>query len=398
MDQEKKPSTFSLTIQDPSCCLSTQRKYHVMHRFCIITYQNIVAGVPPQSSLNVVPRLSKTGEFIRAFIHSMAHRHSNYNFRPQSFPQPPPHAVYRFGQRAHTPQSVSNVGPLARPHLRVDQTMAPGSSTSRNHNVDNSTNLSINTSRNPPRNIIAVRASPQPDPRFNPTAPPFVNSPSSLFNSTIHALNMPSQGHSPPEHGLSPTNHQAHVLAQDQTSPAYQQVSSTYGQNLTPRSSAIRISRPGLVSACTSSPPYLARPSSSSIQHSPPRRPYHEATVASPVGDRGPSTLQTSQRNFLLYQRLTILHEMRKQNLALFVSANAQINPFRAHLQSAWEQPDANERLQDLYTWGFYLQEAMKFRDDYGREYERLGEEIEEVRADINVPHEARAEGNEGGL
>ena len=69
----------------------------------------------------------------------------------------------------------------------------------------------------------------------------------------------------------------------------------------------------------------------------------------------------------------------------------------RHHLRHAWESPNANEHLHELYARDFQAQEIQKERDLYGKSFKDVEDEIEELWAEIMVPHEEN-EDLEGGL
>lgn len=296
--------------------------------------------------------------------------------------------------------------------------MAIHLSSSRHHYGENGNTLSINTDRVRPQDVLAVRGSPSPDRQFDPTAPVFVNgqgsapdhsanpeismlpqgySPAKQSQNTAHSytptsgMNMLSTGYSPAEYTQNAVDHRRIKVAQDQNMAVEEEDRMSYGQALPHLAGAMRLPGPSLMSGPTQSPPLLARPRSGAIQHSPPRRPYHEPITAAQVNESVQATIPSS-RIVHLRRRLDRLQEMKKLHLSSFEDATKRLATLTTSIESL--QLDGNDRLQELYQSEFEYLNTDRAQDEHGRAFKRLEEEIEELLGDLMVPHEAREEDN----
>lgn len=296
--------------------------------------------------------------------------------------------------------------------------MASYFSPSPNHCGENGNILSINTDRVRPQDVLAVRGSPSPDRHFDPTAPVFVNSQGSAHNhSAAPEISMSPQGYNPAENtqnsahsyttsprmnmlsqGFSPAEYTAnsadyrHIRAvQDQNMAVHEQDHLSYGHNLPHLSGAMRPPRPNLISGPIQSPPVLARPRSAALQHSPPHRSYHEPITVSHANESTQATIHPSRADFL-YSRLEQVDKLKKQYKNSFVDGTKRLVALEKNLESL--QLGGNDRLPELYQSEFEYRDTDRVKDEDGRMYKRLEKEIEELLADLMVPHEAREEDN----
>lgn len=294
--------------------------------------------------------------------------------------------------------------------------MAMHLSSSRHHYGENGNTLSINTDRVRPQDVLAVRGSPSPDRQFDPTAPVFVNgqgsatdhsanpetsmlpqgySPAKGSQNTAHSytpttgMNMLPPGYSPAEYTQNAVDHRHIGAAQDQNMAVDEEDHMSYGQTFPHLAGAMRFPRPSLMSGPTQSPPLLARPRSAAIQHSPPRRPYHEPITASHVDESVQATISPS-RVVHLRRRLDRLQEMKKLNLSSFEDATKRLATLTQNIESL--QLGGNDRLQELYQSEFEYLDTDRAQDEHGRAFRRLEVETEELLGDLMVPHEAREE------
>lgn len=92
-----------------------------------------------------------------------------------------------------------------------------------------------------------------------------------------------------------------------------------------------------------------------------------------------------------------MLQKAKTEILSNFTDATNEAVEARYHLRHAWEMPNANDHLRDLYTRDFQVQEIEKERELYGKSFKDVEDEIEELWAEIMVPHEEQG-ASEGGL
>ena len=128
----------------------------------------------------------------------------------------------------------------------------------------------------------------------------------------------------------------------------------------------------------------LARPPARRVQHSPPRRAFHEPS--SPP--RTPQTL----RDIVLRDRLKALQDKRKQALENFCFSGEKVKLSQKELDDAWDSDVADQHLNDLFIMQSQLTALMKQHDEYGREWKKLGEDIDESFADLMVPGESEVQ------
>lgn len=272
--------------------------------------------------------------------------------------------------------------------------MATNSPSRRLSAVENGTILSINTSRTPVQNVTAVRVSSPADSRFNPTAPPFV-SPAAVYNTGPHGLSLISQVYDSSQHVPNVISRRPSLIAQDQNEVHDGQSSTNQDQAaMPPPPTVLRLFRPTPLSILHQSPPHIARPNSLAIQHSPPRRAYHDPIISrtsnppSSSSTNPPSsstTTTTTTRATFLYHHLTTLYSAKTSALGHFRSIAYDISYARRLLAVEWLAPDANAKLADLYERDARLSATEKVRDAYGDRVRELEMEIEDVWAEIIV-------------
>lgn len=303
--------------------------------------------------------------------------------------------------------------------LLFTRVMATHLFSSRHHYGENGNTLSINTDRVRPQDVLAVRGSPSPDRQFDPMAPVFVNNQGSAHHhSAALGVNMPTPGHNPAEYtqntagsytttsgmnmlsqGYSPikqnpnaVDHQHIRAAQDQNMAVYEHDQRVYGQNLTCLSNAMHIPPPNQLAGPTpgQSPLVFPRPRPPAIQHSPPHRAYHEPMTASHGNESSEARILQSRVASLRSRRLEKLQELKKLNLSSFEEATKRL-PILHNQITSLRQNGIN-RLPELYQSEFEFWDIDRAQDAHGRMYKRLEEEIDELQADLAVPHEARKE------
>ncbi len=247
--------------------------------------------------------------------------------------------------------------------------------------------LSINTSRDLPQGVQAVRAS---DPPFNPTAAPFVN-----HAGVEHTSAIPGVGFHPTPAGFdlsgyapNPFNHRHTLATQEQNTPDHMQGHMRHWPNRHSISAAIRLPPPSMGVTRALTPP---RSRSNTIQYTPNSRPYHKAIAPSPVAESHMANPQPPQPA-VLCNRLDKIQELKKGNLVAFTRLSAEISNIRNDLEHSWDDLNANDGLAELYERENQAQESERLRDFYGRSFETANEEIEQLWADIVVPHDARAQ------
>ncbi len=86
---------------------------------------------------------------------------------------------------------------------------------------------------------------------------------------------------------------------------------------------------------------------------------------------------------------LKTLHEKRKQALADFCFSGKAVVNSQKRLDDAWDSDVANQHLNELFVMQHQLTVLQKQHDEYGKEWKRLGEEIDELFGDMMVPGES---------
>lgn len=303
--------------------------------------------------------------------------------------------------------------------LAFTRVMATHSFSGRHHYGENGNTLSINTERVRPQDVLAVRGSPSPDRQFDPMAPVFVNNQGSAHNcSAPPGINMPTPGYNPAQYtqntgdsytttsgmnvlsqGYSPmkpnpngVDNQYIRAAQDQNMAVYGHDYRVYGPNLPYLPSAMHTPPPNQLAGPTQghSSPVFPRPRPRAIQHSPPHRAYHEPMTASHGNEYAEARMLQSRTASLRSRRLEKLQELKKVNLSSFQEATKRRVVLHHHIESL--RQGGNDRLPELYQSEFELQDTGRARETHGRMYKQLEEEIDELQADLTVPHEARKE------
>ncbi len=128
----------------------------------------------------------------------------------------------------------------------------------------------------------------------------------------------------------------------------------------------------------------LARPPGRRIQHSPPRRAFHESS--------SPPRTQGDSREIRLRDRLRVLQQRHKQALADFRFSGKEVEKSLTELDVAWGSEVANQHLDELYVMQNQLNILKKQNCEYGKDWKALGEEINELFGDIMVPGESEVE------
>ena len=129
---------------------------------------------------------------------------------------------------------------------------------------------------------------------------------------------------------------------------------------------------------------HLARPPARRVQHSPPRRAFHESS--SP-----PRTPQTF-RDIVLRDRLKALQDRRKQALENFCFSGEKVKFSQKELDDAWDSDVADQHLNDLFIMQSQLTALTKQHDEYGKEWKKLGDDIDELFGDLMVPGESKVQ------
>ena len=206
--------------------------------------------------------------------------------------------------------------------------------------------------------------------------------------SSIGSAHVP-QNDQPILHPASPAVQDAPAVSPQRTqyNPNAPEFSSP---NLTAPVAAIASSSDANIQGVTTTPRgisliRLPRPNRQRVQHSPPRRPFHDAS--SP-----PKTPGAGDRDVRLRSHLKDLQERKKQVLYNYHFSGKEVAKSRKQLDAAWESEAASQHQEDLYAMQTQLTALIKQYDDFGREYERLGEEIEEAFGDFYVPGESEVE------
>lgn len=128
----------------------------------------------------------------------------------------------------------------------------------------------------------------------------------------------------------------------------------------------------------------LARPPGRRIQHSPPRRAFHESS--------SPPRTPGDNRDMRLRDRLRVLQQRHKQALADFCFTGKEVKKSLTELDVAWGSEVANQHMDELYVMQNQLTILKKQNCEYGKDWKALGEEINELFGDIMVPGESEVE------
>lgn len=209
---------------------------------------------------------------------------------------------------------------------------------------------------------------------------------------TNSGMNMLSQGFSPIKQYPNAVDRQHIRAAQDQNMAVYEQDHRVYGQDLTHLSSGMHIPLPNQLAGPTQGQSSLVfpRPRPPAVQHSPPHRSYHEPMTASHGNKSSEAVIRRSRAASLRSRRLEKLQELKKLNLSSFEEATKRLLILSNKIDSL--RRNGNDRLPELYQSEFEFWDTDRAQDAHGRMYKRLEEEIDELQADLTVPHEARKE------
>lgn len=250
---------------------------------------------------------------------------------------------------------------------------------------------SINTQRGVPPNIHGIRSNRSADPRFNPNAPAFVRKGSTEGDSTPSKVVEPFIKYEPntPEfHGYQ-YGKSSHDPIKYDRGREYM----SHWHNPNPLSGTSRLPPPSMGAPRTVS---SSRSRSSTIQYSPPCRPYHNAVMPSPIMPGGHQVKTELLSNAEAFDtRLEYLQNLKKELLAAFKEHSKTLIDLTScpdDLCRSWQMPDANSRLSELYRRDGDAGNTEKLRDEFGQGVKSVEEEIEELWGDFKVPGEARAE------
>jgi hypothetical protein len=173
--------------------------------------------------------------------------------------------------------------------------------------------------------------------------------------------------------------------------------------------------------------PILARPRSTTIQHSPPRRAFHSpitpdialdvdanptqirpttvclspshANLSIPPNpppvatNRIESVSNSSTRVTAIRERISVAEYLKRLNLQYFTEGRAEKNALESDLAVGWARSDANDNLQMLYAGERRLMEVNKLWEKYGRWFRMYEDEIEELWGDLMVRDEEEPDG-----
>lgn len=249
---------------------------------------------------------------------------------------------------------------------------------------------SVNTHRGIPPKVHGIRSNGSADPRFNPTAPAFVRKGSTEGDSASSKFVEPSIKYEPctPEfHG-----HQYGKSSRDPIKHDRGREYMSHWHNPNPLSGTSRLPQPSMGAPRTVS---SSRSRSSTIQYSPPCRPYHNAVTPSPVMQGGYQAKAEMSSAEAFDTRLEYLQNLKKELLAAFKEHSKtfiDLTTCPDDLCRSWQMPDANNRLSELYRRDGDAGNTEKLRDEFGQGVKSVEEEIEELWGDFKVPGEARAE------
>lgn len=91
-----------------------------------------------------------------------------------------------------------------------------------------------------------------------------------------------------------------------------------------------------------------------------------------------------------LHRRLARLHALKKESLSSYQEVTQRLVALNKTIEAL--HLGGNDRLSELYQSEFEYLDTDRAQDEHGRTFKGVEEEIEEVLADVMVPHEARAE------
>ena len=137
------------------------------------------------------------------------------------------------------------------------------------------------------------------------------------------------------------------------------------------------------------SPSPLAISRSNCVHHSPPYRTCHKSIIVSPVAQFH-SLVLTPSRGGILRERLSLLQTYQKDILKNYKDCAAKMIAKSRLTQQAWDHPDANQHLPEIYAAELEMQDLQREYHRWGRDFVTVAEEIEELLGDIMVPHESR--------
>ena len=112
--------------------------------------------------------------------------------------------------------------------------------------------------------------------------------------------------------------------------------------------------------------------------------------TASHGNESSEARIPRSRAASLRSRRLEKLQELKKLNLSSFEEATKRLVTLKHHVESM--RRNGNDQLPELYQSEFEFWDTGRAQDAHGRMYKRLEEEIDELQADLAVPHEARKE------
>lgn len=275
---------------------------------------------------------------------------------------------------------------------------------------------SIKTPRGISPKIHGIRPNKPADPRFNPTAPPFVRkastehyftSPGVVVEPSPSIKHAPVVGYAHELHGHSYGKPRHDPMKQHDRGREYM----SHWHNPNPLSGTLCLPPPSM-----GAPPPSSTVSSSSrsrssttIQYSPPCRPYHNAVTPSPpvqVQVQGGDYYEAKKKLELellskkaeaFDNRLEYLHNLKKELLAAF-KEHSKKTVVDLNLTTTCYSDDDDDlcpswQMTELYRRdGDASNNTEKLRDEFGQGVKNVEEEIEEMWGDFKVPAEARSE------
>lgn len=198
------------------------------------------------------------------------------------------------------------------------------------------------------------------------------------------------------EQGAIPQNQEAYINQEDVRSPNQEARNLQHPLNgqdqLVRQQNSIHqfMTRRGrLLRAEIENPPHLSRPRNGNMQHSPPRRAYHEAIAASPPAE--PASPSSPSREEIYRLRISNLEATKKLTLSTVKAYGVEIKALEGDLELGWSMASANDNLRVLYAADVRLMELRKLYVDEGKRFHRLENEIEATWEDFMVPGEERA-------
>lgn len=231
--------------------------------------------------------------------------------------------------------------------------------------------------------------SPHHTSQYNPTSSPFHHPSMNEQNtaSNFGRTYFPQPDHSSPR-AVSPTRQDSNsgrngTPQRPQYNPTAAPFSSSglNGHNTAASPSDVRVQDANTATYRGISVIRLAPPPGRRIQHSPPRRAFHEST--------SPPKTPRDLSDVRMREWLKTLHEKRKQALADFCFSGKAVVKSQKRLDDAWDSDVANQHLNELFVMQHQLTVLQKQHDEYGKEWKRLGEEIDELFGDMMVPGES---------